>query len=172
MVNLHGRILPSPDLLYAGKTPIRGPSWSLDQLKFRKPMELTNWACTRIIQDENVDKSIDEASCAKQLTEFQTHLGKKGIKVERSQSHGDLRIRGPFDYHRLDKWIKSSRDDYDVRFLLFVLPQRTSSELYNYIKRFGDVGNGVHTVCVKLPKFGTVPYDDNVALVSTDTFLS
>ena len=172
MVKLDGRILPSPSLLYAGKDPIRGPSWSLDKLKFRKPMELTNWACTRIIQDENVDKSIDEASCAKGLTEFQTHLGKKGIQVERSQSHGDLRIRGPFDYQRLDQWIKSSRDDYDVRFLLFVLPQRTSSELYNYIKRFGDVDNGVHTVCVKLPKFGTVPYDDNVALVSTDTFLS
>ena len=30
-------------------------------------------------------------------------------------------------------WGESSRDDYDVRFLLFVLPQRTSSELYNYI---------------------------------------
>lgn len=172
MVNLNGRILPSPGLLYAGKDPIRGPSWSLENLKFRKPMELTNWACTRIIQDENVDESIDEASCAKQLANFQTHLEDKGIRVERSQSHGDLKIRGPSDYKRLDQWIKSSRDDYDVRFLLFVLPQRTSSELYNYIKRFGDVDNGVHTVCVKLPKFGSVPYDDNVALLSTDTFHS
>ena len=172
MVNLQGRILPSPNLLYASNKSKQGPSWSLDGLKFQKAMELTNWACTRIIQDANIDKSIYEDSCAKRLEVFQTHLVKKGITVEKSQSHGDLEIRGPSDYHRLDEWIKSSRDEYNVRFLLFVLPQRTSSELYNYIKRFGDVNNGVHTVCVKIQGFGTVPYDDNVALVSTDTFLS
>ena len=58
-----------------------------------------------------------------------------------------------------------------MEFVLFVLPERPTAEIYNQIKRCGDVKYGMHMVCVKPQKFGELPYDDNVALVSTEMFL-
>lgn len=133
---------------------------------------LNDWACVRIQMDER-DKTIFEGPCAKSLEDFQTHLKSKGITAETNNNHDDLFLT-VHDYEfdgLLDKFFRSSLEDYKVRFLLVVLPQQVTSKLYNHIKRYGDIKYGIHTVCVKADKFGSPRYDDNVALVSA-TMLS
>lgn len=132
-------------------------------------MELKNWACLRIMQTGN-DKSIKEDPCKNKLNEFQDHLRLKGIFAEKTNAHGDLRISND-NYEPLKQWFKESVEGYNVRFLLIVLPEHPTSELYSRIKKFGGGTYGVHTVCVKADKpfkFGNKQYDDNVALVSTN----
>ena len=167
MVRLEGRILQQPSLYYGKKTATFTESrWNLDKLMFQTPKDLRNWACTRIILDQ-YDVPIHKNPCRSSLGSFQDHLERKGIVVEGSKSHGDLDLRrgGP---QQLDEWFKSSRHDFKVKFMLVLLPGKTTSELYNSIKRYGDVKHGIHTVCVKTKKFGEAQYDENVALVSID----
>lgn len=171
MVRLKGRLLPQPTLLYKQKVTLNRSSWNLDNVKLREPAKLIKWACLRIILHPNLDKSIYEQPCKKRLEDFQTHLKRKGIDVRENEYHDDIFFRDNRDYGRLDDWFKAALKDYGLNFVLVVLPERVTAEIYNQIKRCGDVDNGLHTVCVKPKKFGELPYDDNVALVSTETFI-
>lgn len=171
MVKPKGRVLPQPTVLYECKVNLNRSSWNLDNVLLRKPAQLIKWACLRIIQHSSLDKSIHDQPCKKRLEDFQEHLRRKGIHVKENEDHDDIIIRDSRDYDALDDWFKASFEDYDVEFVLVVLPERPTAEIYNQIKRCGDVKNGMHTVCVKPQKFGELPYDDNVALVSTETFL-
>lgn len=132
-------------------------------------MALNNWACVRIINDLKKDGSIHESPCAGSLKAFQDHLAAKGITVTENDDHGNLDIRGN-NYKLLGEYFQESRDEYKVQLLLVILPDKPSAELYSNIKRYGDLTHGIHTVCVKVGKFGTLPYDDNVALVSPISF--
>lgn len=170
MVRLKGRTLTQPKLHYDKKNPIslRGSFWNLHHIKFQTRAALNNWACVRIIGDPRKDGSILRDPCSQRLKDFQDHLRAKGINVTENEDHGDIAIRGN-DYTELEEFFRSSRDDYKVRFLLVVLPTDPSAQLYSHIKRLGDLIHGIHTVCVKADKannFGSIPYDDNVALVS------
>lgn len=172
MVRLAGRVLTQPTLMYgkSKEATLRGSSWDLINIPFREPMALNNWACVRIIYDLKRDGSIFESPCQTKLKAFQDHLKAKGVTAKENNKHGDLDIRGN-NYKLLGDYFKASRDHYDVRFLLVVLPAKPPPELYSHIKRYGDLTHGLHTVCVKADKFGTLPYDDNVALVSPMPFL-
>ena len=172
MVRVTGHTMTQPTLWYAKdiKAKLRGSSWDLINIKFREPMPLNNWACVRIRNDFREDGSIHESPCAETLIAFQDHLKAKGITVTENDDHGDLEIRGN-NYKVLGDYFQASRDEYKVRLLLVVLPDKPSAELYSNIKRYGDLTHGIHTVCVKFGKFGTLPYDDNVALVSPIPFL-
>ena len=171
MIRLSGRLLSRPVLLYKKKILVQGQSWNLADERFRTPVELSNWACLRIVQNSDVDKSIHVRPCSEQLETFQSHLRSKHITVKtNSDYHDDLRIWGKEDYKRLDGWFEECQK-YRVTFLIVLLPDRVTSELYNHIKRYGDVKHGIHTVCVKAAKLGTARYDENVALVSAGTFL-
>ena len=171
MIRLFGRVLSQPTIYYKNKRVVNGQPWNLETKVFQKPVELINWACVRIVQNRNYDKSIHDGLCQKNFEEFQSHLKLKGIKVKWTDLHGDLEIDGNGDYWKLDSWFKESVQTYGVTFLIVLLPERMTSELYNQIKRYGDVEHGIHTVCVKSNKLGDVRYDDNVALVSAGTFL-
>ena len=172
MVRLKGRKLSRPTLLYKSKLELTRSFWNLDGRELKNPAELPNWACLRIVQDSRSDRSILKEPCKGLLQTFRSHLLSKGIKdPSREPPHGDLEIRDNRDYWKLDNWFTDCLQTYYVTFLIVLLPGRTSSELYNHIKRCGDVKYGIHTVCVKSGKFGTLPYDDNVALVSARTFL-
>lgn len=170
MVKLNGRKLKPPTLNYGDdKTaPISGSHWSLKDVPFRTPKELDNWACLRIYHG-NDESSIHKDPLKKSLKDFQDHLEAKGIKAKKNNYHDDLWLPKN-DYGPLEQWFRESRNTYRVRFLLVVLPKVPTSELYNHIKRCGDIINGIHTVCVTTKGFGTLPYDDNVALVSTKLF--
>ena len=138
---------------------------------FRKPVGLVNWACLRIIENRRWDGSIYARPCCEQLKDFLSNLRSKGITVDDNTNHGDLEIKNREDYVKLDGWFKECLQVYDVKFLIVLLPDRRTSELYNHIKRYGDVKHGIHTVCVTSQKLGSAPYDENVALVSAATFL-
>ena len=173
MVRLKGRTLPQPSLVYGNEKLAKmvGSKWNLVNLEFHTPKTLDFWACTRIIRGEE-DGPVQEEPCKGRLAGFQRHLKQKGITAEVSDEfHGDLDLRGNDYERRLEDWFKESRD-YQVKFMLVVLPGRPTSELYNSIKRCGDIKYGIHTVCVKLDKFGGDLYDHNVALVSLDIFIS
>ena len=171
MIKFSGRFLSRPTLLYKKKLVFQGQSWNLGGESFRKPEELSNWACLRI-QNSRFDESIHVEPCSKQLEAFQSHLKMKGITVDTdSNYHDNLEIRGSGDYNKLDEWFEECQK-FPVTFLIVLLPDRVTSELYNQIKRYGDVKHGIHTVCVKSTKLGTARYDENVALVSAGTFLS
>ena len=177
MVRLTGHTLTQPKLWYGKdsqdkeiQAKLRGSSWDLINVKFREPMALNNWACVRIMNGSRKDGSIHESPCAGSLKTFQDHLKAKGITVaEKDNDHGDLDISGN-NYKLLGHYFQASRDEYKVRLLLVILPDKPSAELYSNIKRYGDLTHGIHTVCVKAGKFGTLPYDDNVALVSPISF--
>ena len=171
MMKVLGRTLTRPTLLYQKKLHLTGNSWNLDTVSFQKPVRLVNWACLRIIGNPQVDGSIYDGPCRKQLEEFLSHLRLKRITVDDNDNHGDLLIKNREDYAELDRWFKECLQEYNVNFLIVLLPNRRTSELYNHIKRYGDVKYGIHTVCVTSQKFGTPRYDDNVALVSAATFL-
>ena len=171
MIKLYGRVLPRPTLSYQQKRSVSGRSWNLDKVLFRKPMGLIKWACLRIIENPRYDWSIDAGPCREQLNEFVSHLRLKGITVDDSHKHGDLEIKNREDFLKLDRWFNDCLQGYDVTFLIVLLPDRRTSELYNHIKRYGDVKYGIHTVCVTSKNLGSAPYDDNVALVSAATFL-
>ena len=171
MIRLFGRTLQRPTLLFKQKQTLGMGSWNLDGKAFRKPMALINWACLKI-QTPRDQASIHDEPCRSLLNKFVSHLKLKGITgVNDEKLHGDLPIVHSRDYESLDKWFKECPQDFGVTFLIVVLPDHASPELYNHIKRYGDVKHGVHTVCVKSQKFGKVPYDENVALVSAGTFL-
>lgn len=170
MVRLKGRVLPQPTLLYDQKVNLNRSSWNLGNVSLRKPAKLIGWACLRIMQHPDRDNSIHDQPCKKQLEDFQKHLRRKGIDVKKNEDHDDILLRGNRDYKNLDNWFKASLKDYHVKFVLVVLPEYATAEIYNEIKRCGDVTNGMHTVCVKAKKFGEPQYDDNVALVSTEPF--
>ena len=177
MVRLWGRVLQQPKLYYYNPQkviPMRGSSWNMLAGKFRKPKMLNDWACLRIQMDGR-DGSIFQGSCAKSLEDFQKHLETKGIIAEKNNNHDDLFLTArEYVSHdtpgKLENFFKSSLKDYNVSFLLVVLPKDVTSELYNSIKRYGDVKYGIHTVCVKADKFGDPRYDENVALVSAILF--
>ena len=172
MIRLSGRTLQRPALLYNNKEVIlNSSSWNLGTVSFRKPVGLVNWACLRIIENSQNDGSIYTGRCREQLQKFLSHLKLKGIKVDDRPNHGDLGIRSRQDYVKLDGWFKECLQGYDVNFLIVFLPDRRTSELYNTIKRYGDVKHGIHTVCVTSKKLGSPQYDENVALVSAATFL-
>ena len=168
-----GRVLSRPDLLYHKKHLLDrdSKSWNLGTLSFRKPVDLVNWACLRIIGNLEKDRTIYHGPCRKQLTEFLTHLGLKGIEVEDNDNHDDLKIKNRADYLKLDGWFKECLRGYNVNFLIIILPDHCTSELYNHIKRYGDVKYGINTVCVTSGKLGNARYDENVALVSAATCL-
>ena len=147
---------------------MRGSSWSLLGITLREPKPLNNWACVRIRQNKRVDGSLFENPLKENFAEFQKHLEFKGITVKMNNLHDNLSLLG--DDYPLLKFFEESRDRYRVRFLLVILPRNPTSELYNSIKRYGDVTCGIHTVCIKSNRFGSLPYDDNVALVSTGFF--
>ena len=172
MISLFGRILPRPTLLFKNKTlPLETGPWTLGQKVFKKPMELTNWACLRIRTSED-DIPIYDKPSYNRLTAFLTHLRSKGISVDNNDLHDDLQIVNSSHYVRLDGWFKDCLQQFNVNFLIVLLPDRVTTELYNHIKRYGDVKHGVHTVCVKPKKLGDNRYDENVALVSAGTILS
>ena len=171
MTTLYGRILPRPQLLYQDELFVHGNSWNLSPVSFRKPVQLTtNWACLRIVQNSSRDWSIHAEPCRGRLKNFQSHLRRIGITVLDNDYHGDLEIKDSKDYSRLDEWFRDCQR-YRVTFLIVLLPDIVSSQLYNHIKKYGDIKHGIHTVCVKYNKLGDSRYDDNVALVSTGTFL-
>lgn len=167
-MQLKGRSLNKPTLVYGAKkiATTNGSTWNLTGLSFHTPKKLNNWACTRIYQNPEKDFPVPRLR-----ENFEKNLGKKGIIVEQNSNHGDLQLKRN-DYHQdLKQWFEDChRADINVKFMIMVLPENPTSELYNSIKRFGDIECGIHTVCVKAGKFGSVPYDDNVALVSTALF--
>ena len=173
MVTLSGRVLSRPDLLYHKPHPLdnKSKSWNLDKVSFQKPVKLVKWACLRIIEDSRRDGTIHRGPCREKLDQFLYHLKLKGITAEANPSHDDLEIKNRGDYVRLDGWFKECLQEYDVNFLIVLLPDHRTSELYNHIKRYGDVKHGIHTVCVTSNKLGDKRYDENVALVSAATFL-
>ena len=172
MIRLFGRVLSQPTIYYKHNRVVNGQSWTLENKVFQKPVELDNWACLRIVQNGIRDESILAGQCMKNLQGFQSHLASKGITVKGKKNlHGDLNINDHRDYWKLDSWFQESVQDFGVTFLIVLLPEKMTSELYNQIKRYGDVKHGIHTVCVKSNKFGDKRYDDNVALVSAGTFL-
>lgn len=171
IIRLTSRVLPRPTLRYKNKLSLNGDSWNLNTVSFREPVGLVNWACLRIIGNLRYDQSIYDEPCREQLMKFLSHLRSKGITVNDNNYHGDLIIRNRNDYVELDRWFKECLQVYNVRFLIVLLPNGRTSELYNHIKRYGDVKHGIHTVYVTSEKFGSARYDENVALVSPATFL-
>ena len=173
MIKLLGRVLSRPLLLYKQNVQLEGgKAWNLDGKSFRTPKALNNWACLRIQQNLQVDKSIRDQHYRGLLEDFLAHVKKKGITISDSYDHGDLFIGDPSHYVKLDGWFRDCLPEFGVTFLIVLLPDNPTSELYNQIKRYGDVKHGIHTVCVKPQKFGKVlQYDQNVALVSAGTFL-
>ena len=173
MTKVYGRLLSRPTLLYKTEVSVGLKSWNLDGVAFREPKKLTNWACLSIRRYDR-DLSVYDKKCKEILEKFQFHLKSKGIEVEDAAgSHDDLKITGQRDHQRLDEWFRVCRPEYRVNFLIVILPDWVTSELYNQIKRYGDVKHGIHTVCVKYEKFkfGDSRYVANVALVSPSTFL-
>lgn len=172
MVRVSGRLLPPPTLLYNAKSKKSGPSWNLFGVPFRKPAQLTNWACLRILRKPQFGNLFEKSRYDGNRAKFETHLGSKGITVHKSSNHDDLVIKDSRDYSKLDQWLKSClQPEFQVKFLIVLLPDG-APEFYNQIKKYGDLKYGIHTVCIqKYKKFGSLPYDDNVALVSPGTFL-
>ena len=169
MVPVMGRKLNPPTLLYFGgkNAALGGSKWSLLHQSFRTPKTLTKWACVKLYYPGSEKfEPINDQPWSNRLGKFVAGLKRKGIEVEESDSHGDCKLRSN-DYRDLEQWFKDSHEHYKTDFMLVLLPQHPTAELYNSIKRFGDLKYKMHTVCVKPDKFGTNPqYNENVALVS------
>ena len=148
MINVYGRLLSRPAVYYAGDTPANPApgGWNLRGVKFRTrlPEEsdetLKNWGCLRLD-----DSKISEQA----IFNLRRMLDTCGIKTCQPWSKLLKKDeRRDKNFHRdLQEIIQTAHREKKIGFFLVVLPWKDIT-LYNSIKRYCDLIEGVHTVCV------------------------
>ena len=152
--------------MYARKpAEYSGSQWNLKRIQFHDVKELRSWACLNIHYGKRPQTCHDQC-----LQNFMNVLKSCGI------THSQPKKKQlPFDSvsNELEAVFKGLAG---IQVLLVVLPN-DNSQLYNRVKRLGDVVHGIQTVCVlgegkkfyntgldRAEKPKSIPYNANVAL--------
>lgn len=163
-------MLQEPKILYRDNKPVKVAfgSWNMENVKFNKPGNLKTWSWL-IIREEGRRPNYSRDEIASTVARFSASLTKNGVTVSQQAMGGrEITLRSASD-SILESTFKEAAGKLDL--LLVVLPGRDKSdntELYSYIKTFGDTKYGIHTICVVGNKFtsekGQDQYFANVAL--------
>ena len=171
MSQVSGRMLEAPKILYKNNNAARlkGGGWNLLQdSKFAVAVptavgESFNWGFLRLRRFSKDDPG-------SKVSAFTNHLSKYGMRLNRQVSE-------TLDYNprhedffgstgkTLEQTIAALHQGKKLKLLLVALPAKDTA-LYNLVKRLGDQGVGIHTVCVVEGKFLTCDgsYFGNLAL--------
>ena len=158
MITVRGRMLSSPSVSYehgSAPTPVPG-GWNVRAVQFKISVpkaadkNLVSWGCLRL-NDSNSKSLANTHELA--ISQFKQNLGKCGIITgipQQSTLNFDKR-QGDFldtDKRRtIEEMIRAFHQKLKLDILLVVLPDKDTA-LYNRIKRFSDLIEGIHTVCV------------------------
>lgn len=135
-MTLWGRELPQPDVMFNEPANYKGSQWNLANIKFRSASRLEKWACVTIHRQPNPETN--HSQC---LKTFVNVLRSCGIDTTIPNT---THIR----YNRVNTELESVFErSIGIKLLLVVLPEK-NSQLYNLVKRLGDVKHGIPTICV------------------------
>lgn len=156
---LSGRTLPQPTVMFNKMASYTGSQWNLRNLQFRSASRLRKWGCLNIHRGQSPQTCHNNC-----LRNFVDVLASCGIDAAMPDT---THLRQNRLNAELETVFKQSTG---IDLLLVVLPEK-NSQLYNWVKLFGDVRYGIQTICVlgSRDKFYNVkpkstPYNSSVAL--------
>lgn len=157
MITVSARVLNPPAIVYQRNkkahpiTP-NGGSWNLINVQFAEPKPMMNWTYVCIRRGGGQAPDAKQAAnhidgYVNSFTKFMRDLGMPiGARVPIASTFC------PPDAAAVDMMLKSIKANNHIQWLLVIL-KRADTQLYNAIKKAGDVKWGVKTVCVTADKF-------------------
>ncbi len=159
MITVYGRMLSPPAVHYHGDIPASPApgGWNLKGVKFktRLPKEsdetLKDWGCLRLHDSRLSKREISEYSWKydQAISKLKGMLDNCGIKTREpwSESLSYDKRRDEFSPKTMQDTIKTAHRERKIGLFLIGLPSKDTT-LYNSIKRYCDLFEGVHTICV------------------------
>lgn len=174
LITVSGRVLDAPKVAYANDTfQPQKADWNLSKYRFKTPRPLNSWTWVML----------DAGRSRRAWTDYQTRVfNTQGFQDTLRQWAGELNkvgitvggpsIPGKEIYFQGDGWerqIQSVIEELapkNLSFVLFILPDKDNTHIYNAVKLNCDVRHGVRNACVIANKFATkgVQYYANTSL--------
>ncbi|KAL2842905.1 Piwi domain-containing protein [Aspergillus pseudoustus] len=162
LVNVPGRILPFPSVVYANgrKAQVAGGVWRQNNTHFYKPGRLSSWGFVYIVSAKDREvfkKPVELYDC---LAAFRAKLKQFGVDAPpisdgRRVDVTEAYDHGNYDTNDLDALIGSGiarllkRRKQDVILAILSSP---NSQIYSSVKRVCDIHLGVNNVCMLASK--------------------
>ena len=169
MVNVQGRVLEQPNVIYDPKSPPRriddNSRWNLRGVtQMFQSGQLKNWVILRITRNGYEDEEKVGDSLRSFIGTLRSTLGPQSVNDPIKSEHKRVNIGNETALEQ--EFVKYKKEG--VEFVITVLPDRDVA-LYKQIKKLGDVDYGINTVCVvgdgkKFYKPSAQQYFANVAL--------
>ncbi|KAF4312601.1 argonaute-like protein [Botryosphaeria dothidea] len=170
LLTVQARILPVPQLQYAGKVqqPENG-KWNLARVRYTKPAAIQSWGCLVVEERGRPIFNIQEQALDLVST-FKSALQSYGLRMDDPQPPAKIAISWPYNPSEITE-VVSAKFAQMVKMrigMLLVLLPSDNTALYDTIKYQGDVRFGVATVCTIAKKIlsqrGQAQYMANVGL--------
>ena len=122
-------------------------------MTFKQRAIMPAWGCLRIFYEKGdiwagwagQSEDQDETTFATIIQNFRKALDTSGLNMQKDSAGSLLAYVLPPEYD-LDHHFKKAYDE-GIKFLLVVLPKQ-DTQLYDKVKKLGDIVWGIHTVCV------------------------
>ncbi|KAI9371084.1 putative RNA interference and gene silencing protein [Aspergillus egyptiacus] len=162
LINVPGRVLPSPSVLYANKAKadVSSGVWRQKGARFYKPSRLSSWAFLYIVSARDREYFKTPAELQPCLAALRSKLHDSGVSA-RPVSDGqrvDVTLahsHGRYDAVKLDQIIGTAvshlKSIHKLELLLAILPS-TNTDIYSSVKRVCDVHLGINNLCVLASK--------------------
>jgi eukaryotic translation initiation factor 2C len=154
MITVHGRTLPSPELVYGGrqKTRPNHGGWNLIRVKFSQCATIGDWACLLIRKPGTIP--IPQAK--RGMDAFANNLRNHGLTVGICREHVQLDIWGgkePGEEKKNRQMLEEAFKQLSRYPFVVVLLPDADGKTFDYIKYIGDIKSGVLTHCMQAKKF-------------------
>jgi hypothetical protein len=162
LINVPGRILPPPSVVYANgnKADVASGVWRQNNTRFYRPGRLSSWAFIYIVSDKDWEIFKRPAELYDCLATLRSRLKQFGVDAPPISDGRRVDVkaaydRGNYDASELDQIIGSSvsrllkRRKQD---LILAILSSPNSHIYSSVKRVCDVHLGVNSVCMLASK--------------------
>lgn len=151
LVQLRGRVLQAPNLQYPNSAVVVPRAGSWDARRLNRMGKGANWPPFAIL-----DLSGESADSGRRKASFEvmfSQTGKWGITSSNALGTVSKTINENGDIKKqAEDHLRSTSEKYpQARMIIVILPD-VSTQLYNGIKRKGDIDLGIHTVCLVGPQ--------------------
>ncbi|KAK8169311.1 Piwi domain-containing protein [Phyllosticta citrichinensis] len=170
MLTVQARILPVPQLQYAGKTQVPNDGkWNLARVQYSKPASIPTWGCL-VVEEKNRSTFQSQEQALNLVKTFGDALKSYGILMGNPTPPAKIQISFPYNQSEITELVESKMKQMvqnRIGMLLVLLPS-DNTMLYDTVKFMGDVKYGIGTVCsisrkIMNPK-GQPQYMANVGL--------